>query len=131
MTNNGAAVHSNLSYRGRDANTRRNYHRSPHRSPRPSPRYSPHYSPTPSPTPLARIPKSKSHNANLSRGVGKAPEKRHRSLERNVNPQPNGVHPRETFRYYPCLRSHASNLVLSQCSLVCVAFTRCSCSLFL
>ncbi|KAK8375491.1 hypothetical protein O3P69_008373 [Scylla paramamosain] len=80
------AVHPNLSYRGRDASARRTYRRSPR------------HSPTPSPTPLARIPKSKSHNANLSKSLGKASEKRHRSLERNINTQVNGVHPRETFR---------------------------------
>ncbi|KAG0719222.1 hypothetical protein GWK47_050936 [Chionoecetes opilio] len=88
------AVHPNLSYRGRDANLRRS-RRSPQRSPRPSP--------TPSPIPLARIPKSKSHNANLSRSLGKPTERRHQSLERNANPQSNGVHPRETFSRTPQL----------------------------
>ncbi|XP_063864495.1 uncharacterized protein LOC135102849 isoform X3 [Scylla paramamosain] len=85
------AVHPNLSYRGRDASARRTYRRSPR------------HSPTPSPTPLARIPKSKSHNANLSKSLGKASEKRHRSLERNINTQVNGVHPRETFSRTPQL----------------------------
>ncbi|XP_045112802.1 TOG array regulator of axonemal microtubules protein 1-like isoform X4 [Portunus trituberculatus] len=85
------SVHPNLSYRGRDASARRTYRRSPR------------HSPTPSPTPLARIPKSRSHNANLSKGFSKATEKRHRSLERNINTQANGVHPRETFSRTPQL----------------------------
>lgn len=83
---NFSAVQSNLSYKGRDSHLRR------------SPRRGMRHSPSPSPTPLARIPKSKSHNANLSRKFSKAPEKRHRSLERNINNQVNGVNPRETFR---------------------------------
>ncbi|XP_050722569.1 TOG array regulator of axonemal microtubules protein 2-like [Eriocheir sinensis] len=85
------AVQSNLSYKGRDSHLRR------------SPRRSLRHSPSPSPTPLARIPTSKSYNANLSRKFSKAPEKRHRSLERNVNRQVNGVNPRETFSRTPQL----------------------------
>lgn len=83
---NFLAVQSNLSYKGRDSHLRR------------SPRHSLQHSPSPSPTPLARIPKSKSHYANLNRKFSKAPEKRHRSLERNISSQVNGVNPRETFR---------------------------------
>ncbi|KAK3875828.1 hypothetical protein Pcinc_019314, partial [Petrolisthes cinctipes] len=86
------AVQPNVSYRGRNSKT--SPHPSPHRRLKPSP--------VPSPPP-ARIPKSRSHNSNLSRNAGRTTtmEKRHRSLERgttNTNTQQDGANQRLTYR---------------------------------
>ncbi|XP_042208481.1 TOG array regulator of axonemal microtubules protein 1-like [Homarus americanus] len=92
------AVRPNLSYRGRNPTSIP--HPNSQSNIKPSPRPSPRPSPSPNPPVQQTIPKSKSHNSNFSKSVGRggvSTEKRHRSLERH-DPHTNAAHTRETFR---------------------------------
>ncbi|KAG7154022.1 TOG array regulator of axonemal microtubules protein 1-like [Homarus americanus] len=93
-----STVRPNLSYRGRNPTSIP--HPNSQSNIKPSPRPSPRPSPSPNPPVQQTIPKSKSHNSNFSKSVGRggvSTEKRHRSLERH-DPHTNAAHTRETFR---------------------------------